>query len=271
VITRFAPSPTGPLHIGHAYSALLAYDAAMAANGTFLLRIEDTDSTRCRPEHEAQILDDLAWLGCTWPTPRRQSDHLDDYAAVLTKLAENNLIFPCSCNRRLVLESGAGHGVDGPIYPGTCSHRDMSSFVVGDAIRLNLDAARQHLPDSLDYLDNGTVTHFNTRDLSQSIGAPILQRKGTGDPAYHLACIHDDALQGITDVIRGADVAPLTTIHVVLQHLMGWPTPRYQHHRLITDTSGKRLAKIDKSKSLASYRADGATPTDIRRMVGLPT
>lgn len=270
MITRFAPSPTGPLHIGHAYSAILAFEAAQKAGGTFLLRIEDFDSTRCKPDFEAQIYDDLAWLGLSWPAPRRQSDHMFDYANVIAALADKNLVFPCSCNRRLILETGAGTGPDGPIYPGTCTNRPMDQAQSGDAIRLNLTKALDHLPSQLSYIDTDETVTLETHNLPQTIGAPILRRRDTGDPAYHLTCTHDDALQGVTHIIRGADVAALTPIHIVLQHLMGWPTPRYIHHDLITDESGKRLAKINKSKSIASYRAEGATQNDIRRMIGLP-
>lgn len=271
MITRFAPSPTGPLHIGHAYSALLAHDIAQGVGGTFLLRIEDTDSTRCRPEHIASICEDLAWLGLSWPTPRQQSAHKDDYDTVLKQLTALGLLFPCGCNRKAILETGAQPGPDGPIYPGTCAARPMSDAKAGDAIRLNLKKAQLHLPKTMSYISNDTEVVVETSELSKSIGAPILLRKDTNDPAYHLACTHDDALQGITHVIRGADCAPMTPIHVVIQRLMGWPTPIYHHHRLITDTNGKRLAKINKSKSIAAYRAEGASPDDIRRMVGLPT
>lgn len=271
MITRFAPSPTGPLHIGHAYSAFLAHDTARAQNGTFLLRIEDFDSTRSRPEHIARILDDLAWLGCTWDAPPRiQSEHLLDYADTIGTLAAKNLVFPCDCGRKRILDTGAKPGPDGQIYPYTCAARTMASAAPTDAIRLNLKAALSHLPAQLRYMDNDDEVTILMSEMPGIIGAPILRRKDSGDPAYHLTCTHDDALQDITHVIRGEDVAPLTPIHVILQQLMGWPTPIYRHHGLITDATGKRLAKIDKSKSIASYRAEGATPDDIRRMVGLP-
>ncbi len=269
MITRFAPSPTGPLHLGHAYSALTVWNAAQAAGGTFLLRIEDFDSTRARPEYEAQIYDDLSWLGLSWPTPRRQSDHISDYDMVLEALSDQGLVFPCSCNRRTVLAAGLGAGPDGPIYPGTCANRPMSDAEPGDALRLNLTKAQDCLPSEIFYVDTDQQKALQSADLNSTIGAPVLRRIATGDPAYHLTCSHDDALQGITDVIRGADVAPLTPIHIVLQNLMRWPSPRYHHHKLITDNHGKRLAKIDKSRSIASYRADGATPADVRTMVGL--
>lgn len=269
MITRFAPSPTGPLHLGHAYSALLNWDAAKASRGTFLLRIEDTDSTRVRPEYEAQIYQNLAWLGLSWPTPRRQSVHYDDYWHALKELAYRGLIFPCSCNRRAIADAGLGHGPDGPIYHGACAGRSMDDVQPTDAIRLNLQKAAAHLPDKLTYVDNGAQVSFDPKDMIATVGAPILRRISTGDPAYHLACTHDDALQRVTHVIRGEDVAPLTQIHVFLQSLMGWPSPNYHHHGLITDDAGKRLAKINKSRALATYRAEGATPADIRTMVGL--
>ncbi len=269
MITRFAPSPTGPLHLGHAYSALTVWQAAQDAGGTFLLRIEDFDSTRARPEHEAQIYEDLAWIGLSWPTPRRQSDHLADYDIALNMLADQGLIFPCSCNRRTVMAADLGLGPDGPIYPGTCAHRPMSDAKPTDALRLNLTKAEALLPTEITHVDTNQHKTIRVADLAQTVGAPVLRRIATGDPAYHLTCTHDDALQGITHVIRGEDVATLTPIHVVLQHLMGWPTPIYHHHPLITDDTGKRLAKIDKSRSIASYRAEGATPEDVKTLVGL--
>lgn len=269
MITRFAPSPTGPLHLGHAYSALLNWDSAQAAGGTLLLRIEDTDSTRVRPEFEAQIYEDLGWLGLTWPAPRRQSDHYSAYWTCIKTLADQSLTFPCSCNRRAITAAGLGQGPDGPIYHGACAKRPMDDAAPTDAIRLNLEKAAKLLPEMLTFVDNGKHVSFAPKDLIRSVGAPILRRLTTGDPAYHLACTHDDALQQITHIIRGSDVAPLTPIHVVLQHLMGWASPVYQHHDLITDDEGKRLAKINKSRALAIYRAEGATPADIRALVGL--
>lgn len=271
MITRFAPSPTGPLHIGHAYSAILAHDSARAHGGTFLLRIEDFDRIRCKAAYISQIYDDLTWLGITWDAPpRQQSDHIDDYERVIAAFNAKNLVFPCDCGRKQIVATGASAGPDGPIYPYTCATRSMTSATASDAIRLDLIKAQSHLPATLNYMSNDTQITINTSEIHKIIGAPILRRKDTGDMAYHLTCTHDDAAQGITHVIRGADVAPLTPIHIILQTLMGWPTPTYQHHKLITDDTGKRLAKVDKSKSIASYRAEGATPADIRRMVGLP-
>ena len=273
MITRFAPSPTGPLHLGHAFSALTVWRAAAEQDGTALLRIEDTDSTRVRPEHEASIYEDLGWLGLDWPRPvRRQSEHGADYAVALTQLADQGLIYPCSCTRRQVIDAGAKPGLDGMIYAGTCRGRRMENAQPGDALRLDLAKAAARLPDLLHFTETGPEStgprSFQPRDVVQTVGDPVLRRKDTGDPAYHLACVHDDALQGITHVVRGLDLAPLTPLQVVLQALLGLQTPIYHHHRLITDASGKRLAKIDRSKALGRYRDEGASPDDIKAMIG---
>ena len=273
MLTRFAPSPTGPLHLGHAYSALTVWQVAARLGGTALLRIEDTDSTRVRPEHEAAIYQDLAWLGLDWPTPvRRQSDHYEDYAVQLGLLADMGLVYPCSCTRRQIFDAGATPGSDGMVYPGTCKDRDIKNATPGDAIRLNIIKALGRINGDMAYTEMGPRLSAQVRvsatNLRENIGDPVLQRKETGDPAYHLACVYDDALQGITHVVRGMDLQPLTPLHVLLQRLLGLPTPIYHHHALITDDTGRRLAKIDKSKALSLYRADGATPTDIRQLVG---
>lgn len=268
MITRFAPSPTGPLHLGHAYSALLIHDRARAEDGQFLLRIEDTDSTRCRANWEQEIYDDLSWLGIAWDAPpRRQSDHYADYWAALDRLAP--CLYPCSCTRRQIAEAGGQPGADGLVYPGTCRDRPLSDAKPGDAIRL--DIARALATVSLPpFTEEGHAPQRPSPDfLRDQIGDPVLRRKDSGDPAYHLAVVVDDALQGITHVIRGADLINATPLHVLLQSLLGLPTPIYHHHRLIKDDSGKRLAKINASKAIATYRAEGANPADIRRMVGL--
>ena len=273
MITRFAPSPTGPLHLGHAYSALTVWQIAKNLGGTALLRIEDTDSTRVRPEHEASIYEDLSWLGLAWPEPvLRQSEHGADYERVLGQLAELGLLYPCSCTRRDIIDAGAVPGIEGMIYPGTCRHRSLPDAVAGDAIRLNLGKALAQISGQMTYTETGvnaakdvTVSHDH---LLQDIGDPVLRRKDTGDPAYHLACVHDDARQNISHVVRGTDLQALTPLHVLLQRVLGYPTPTYHHHALITDEDGKRLAKIDKSKALAKYRAEGATPQDIRHLIG---
>jgi glutamyl-Q tRNA(Asp) synthetase len=270
-VTRFAPSPTGPLHLGHAYSALLAHDMAVERNGTFLLRIEDIDQARCRSEWEAQIFDDLHWLRITWPEPvLRQSGRLNEYRAALAQLGAMGLTYACTCTRgdiRAAL-SAPQEGVigpDGPVYPGTCRGQQGNG-----AIRLNMAAAMARLGD-VEYLETGENagrTVISRSTLVDQVGDIVLARRDIGT-SYHLSVVVDDSAQGITHVVRGADLAGATPIHVVLQRLLGLRTPIYHHHRLIRDDAGKRLAKRDDARALANYRAEGATPGDIRRMVGL--
>ncbi|EBA10859.1 tRNA glutamyl-Q(34) synthetase GluQRS [Roseobacter sp. CCS2] len=273
MITRFAPSPTGPLHLGHAYAALTVWKVAQNLRGTALLRIEDTDSTRVRPAYEAGIYEDLKWLGLEWPTPaRRQSAHYGEYDAVLERLAADGLIYPCGCTRRNIVDAGARPGADGMVYPGTCRHRAMSDANAGDGIRLNIRKALDRVSGKLSYIEirsgQPQTIEINDKTLLDDIGDPILKRKDTGDPAYHLACVHDDAVQGITHVVRGADLRDLTPIHVLIQRLLGYATPIYDHHRLITDDSGKRLAKISKAKAISKFRAEGLSSADIKNMIG---
>ena len=275
MITRFAPSPTGPFHLGHAFSAFTVWQHALDMNGTTLLRIEDTDSTRARPIFEQGIYDDLKWLGLNWPRPvLRQSDNYDSYWRVLDDLNQRGLVYPCSCNRRAIQNADAMRGLDGFVYPGMCRHREMDDIQSGDAIRLNLERAFEVIGNELSYVETGLGRKvpqiFTAADIMRDLGDPVLRRKETSDPAYHLACVHDDAFQKVTHVIRGSDVKGLTPIHVVLQKLMGYPTPIYFHHDLIKDHDGKRLAKIDHSKALSKYRAEGVSPNDIKRLVGLP-
>lgn len=274
--TRFAPSPTGPLHLGHAYSAMLAHDMARAAGGEFLLRMEDTDLDRCRPEWEAQIVEDLRWLGLTWDGPiHRQSDKIAEYNTRLEPLADRGLLYPCACTRadiRAAL-SAPQEGVAFAVYPGTCRHRPMSDRRPGDALRLNLSAALDALPDAPTFTETGP-THAGTHSIDRAkalaqIGDVVLSRKGEDIVAYFLASAFDDADQGISHVIRGEDLFDFTPVQVILQRLLGLPTPIYHHHRLIRDDQGKRLAKRDDARAIAKYRAEGATPQDIRRMTGL--
>ena len=274
MLTRFAPSPTGPLHLGHAYSALTVWQVAAEAGGTALLRIEDFDSQRCTRAHEAAIYDDLHWLGLDWPQPvRRASEHLSDYEAALLRLANRGLLYPCSCSRREIAEADAAEGWDGLVYPGTCRHRPMNDARPGDALRLDLARALATIDRPLRFTETGPLfqgTHrVDADELLARSGDPVLRRKESGDPAYHLGSPHDDAVQGITHVVRGADLWRATFLHVVLQALMGWSTPVYHHHDLIRDEGGKRLAKIDASKALAAFRAEGASPAEVRAMVGL--
>ena len=276
--TRFAPSPTGPLHLGHAYSALLAHQMAAEAGGRFLLRIEDTDQSRARAQWEKQIYDDLAWLGLTWETPvRRQSDHLRSYSNALKIIEKKDLIYPCSC-RRADIEAAAGapqegvaqFGPDGRIYPGTCRHRAVHEGGAEDALRLNMKRAAETLTAPLLYhetgLDSGPQKVRPEALLSQ-VGDVVLQRRN-GQIAYHLAVVVDDAIQGVSDVVRGADLAEATQIHVLLQSLLGLPTPHYHHHKLIRDSTGKRLAKRDDATAISTLRSQGQSANDIRRSLG---
>ena len=277
-VTRFAPSPTGPLHLGHAYSAILAHDMARAEGGTFLLRMEDTDLERCRPEYDQLIQDDLAWLGLAWDGPiLRQSSCIARYNSRLEPLEAKGLLYPCSCTRSDIRAALAApqEGVAFNVYPGTCRGRSMATREPGDALRLDLAAALQMLAHrELTFTESGPAhPGRHSVDAGQAmnqIGDVVLCRKGEEIVAYFLASAFDDADQGITHVIRGEDLFDFTPVQVILQHLLGLQTPIYHHHRLIRDDQGKRLAKRDDARALSKYRAEGATPADIRRMVGLP-
>jgi len=277
MITRFAPSPTGPLHLGHAYSAILGHDMARAAGGRFLLRMEDTDLERSRPEYEAGIVGDLTWLGLTWDGPiLRQSEHLSSYTDRLMPLAARGLIYPCSCTRADIRASLAApqEGVVHNVYPGTCRGRAMSTRLPTDALRLDLQAALDSLSGNRLHFSEIGPTHAGRHMVDaatalRDIGDVVLSRKGEDIVAYFLTSAFDDADQGITHVIRGEDLFAFTPIQVILQHLLGLPTPIYHHHRLIRDDAGKRLAKRDDGRALGLYRAKGTTPARIRQMIGL--
>lgn len=273
-VTRFAPSPTGPLHLGHAYAAMVAAERAGA--GRFLLRIEDIDRSRCRPEWEAQIYDDLAWLGLRWESPvMRQSDRGPMYRAALDQLAAQGLIYPCRCSRadiRAALsapQEGAALGPDGVTYPGSCRGRAMTEAGPDDALRLNMGAALARL-GPLDFVENGPSRqgrHMLDRDWLRDVaGDVVLSRRDMGT-SYHLSVVLDDAAQGITEVTRGMDLFEATPIHVMLQALLQLPTPNYYHHELIRDENGKRLAKRDDARAIALYRAEGMTPQALRHRI----
>lgn len=285
MITRFAPSPTGPLHLGHAYSALLNFDMATAAGGTFLLRIDDLDRSRARPEWEAQLKDDLRWLGLDWPAPcRRESEHLDAYDAALDRLWESGLLYPCHCTRRDIREALSAPqegapltGPDGLIYPGTCRPATPPTGPRPEDTTLRLDMARAcaTLARPLHFVETGAgpdgqtgAIETSAHEMITTIGDVVLARRGMG-AAYHLAVVIDDAAQGVTDVVRGRDLFEATRIHALLQGLLDLTTPRYHHHRLIRDEGGKRLAKRDDARAIALYRSEGRTPQEIRSMVGL--
>ncbi|OJY27260.1 MAG: tRNA glutamyl-Q(34) synthetase GluQRS [Rhodobacterales bacterium 65-51] len=276
-VTRFAPSPTGPLHLGHAFAAIVAHDMARDNSGRFLLRIEDIDRARCRPEWEAQIYDDLRWLGLTWDQPvLRQSDRLPVYAAALDTLAARGLTYACTCTRgdiRAALsapqEGAPLIGPDGPVYPGTCRHAGHDRREA--AIRLDMARAMAAV-GPLAFTKTGPAHSGHHRiDAAQMIagvGDIVLARRDMGT-SYHLSVVLDDAAQGVTHVTRGEDLFEATAIHVLLQRLLDLPTPVYHHHRLIRDAAGKRLAKRDDARALSKYRAEGATPQDIRALIGL--
>ncbi|TCL09282.1 glutamyl-Q tRNA(Asp) synthetase [Shimia isoporae] len=275
--TRFAPSPTGPLHLGHAYSALLAHDMARAAGGRFLLRIDDLDQSRARPEWEQQIYDDLAWLGLSWDEkPRRQSDHFDDYETVLDTLRARALTFECQCTRRDIEAAASApqegaplFGPDGRIYPGTCRAKDLSADEA-TCTRLNMARAAKDLYAR--FIETGPAFagdhNLTQRDLTETIGDVVLSRRNMA-ASYHLSVVLDDAATGVTHVVRGEDLFEATRIHVLLQTLLGLPVPRYHHHSLIRDGAGKRLAKRDDARAIAKFRDEGASPAEIREMVGL--
>ena len=283
--TRFAPSPTGPLHLGHAYSALLASDMARAGEGRFLLRIEDIDSSRARPEWEDGIYDDLAWLGLTWETPvMRQSERIPAYRAALTRLWALGLLYPCTCSRRDIVAAAEApqegvppaFGPDGLIYPGTCRQIPNPTSPLPNAVlRLNMARALRKLPDPLNFTETGASPVGETGQiilshamLREDVGDVVLARAEMG-ASYHLSVTVDDAAQGVTRVTRGQDLFTATYIHVVLQKLLGLPTPTYHHHSLIRDETGKRLAKRDDARAIRLHRDEGKTPADIRAMVGL--
>ncbi|WP_092075743.1 tRNA glutamyl-Q(34) synthetase GluQRS [Poseidonocella sedimentorum] len=278
MITRFAPSPTGPLHLGHAYAALVAERLAAGHGGRFLVRIDDLDQSRSRPAWEAQIFDDLHWLGLDWPVPvRRQSDHPAEYASALGHLTEMGLTYPCRCTRRDIdaaasapQEGAPEFGPDGRIYPGTCRARPMAERGPTDAIRLDMARAAARLTGDpgFDEIGPGFAGRhrLSAEDLITSIGDIVLARRDMG-ASYHLGVVVDDAAQGVSHVTRGEDLFEATRIHVLLQHLLGLPTPVYHHHALIRDETGKRLAKRDDARAIATYRAEGLGPADLRAML----
>jgi glutamyl-Q tRNA(Asp) synthetase len=274
-VTRFAPSPTGLLHLGHARSALEGWRAAQESGGRFLLRIEDIDTGRCREEFVAAIFEDLSWLGLSWEEPvRRQSRHFDDYRAALDLLRALDLIYPCFCTRQDIQReidaaAAAPHGPDGPLYPGTCRHRSEADraerIASGQSYALRLDVAKAVArTGSLQWNDEvaGKVAAN-----PESLGDAVLARKDT-PTSYHLSVTVDDHLQGITLVTRGQDLFEATHIHRLLQALLGYATPRYRHHELLTDASGRRLAKRDKALTLRAMRESGLAPAEVRRRAG---
>ncbi|GAK34017.1 tRNA glutamyl-Q(34) synthetase GluQRS [Iodidimonas nitroreducens] len=277
LITRFAPSPTGHLHLGHAYSAILAHETARVAGGRFILRLEDIDQSRCLAPYSDAIIDDLRWLGLEWDGPvRRQSQHFGDYQSALDQLAEKGLLYPCFCTRKdiaaeIARAPTAPHGPEGALYPGLCkalSHAEAESRIASGeayALRLDSEAAIRASggPGALAFHDEEGCRHIAH---PEELGDVVLARKDV-PTSYHLAVTVDDAIQNISHVIRGEDLRHATHIHRLLQALLDLPTPIYQTHALLTDERGRRLAKRDKAQTLQSLRQEGWTPDDVRAAI----
>lgn len=278
IVTRFAPSPTGYLHLGHAFAAILAERAARAAGGRFLLRLEDIDQARCRPDYADAILEDLAWLGLTWHGPvRRQSEHFTDYAVALAALEARGLLYPCFCTRaeiaaEIAAIGGAPHESAGARYPGTCrslapaEREKRRESGAAFALRLDLEAALATIDRPLHFIEEGAGPGGETGDIAATpelFGDVVLARKDT-PASYHLCATFDDARDGVTLVTRGRDLFEATHLHVLLQRLFGWPTPRYRHHRIIVDEAGERLSKRHKALTLRALREAGESAASVR-------
>lgn len=276
-ILRFAPSPNGLLHLGHAYSALYTRQAASLLGGTALLRIEDIDAERSKPEFAAAIFRDLAWLGLDWPEPvMLQSRRMDIYAAAGNRLRDQRLLYPCFCSRSQIAAAATARDPDGaPLYPGTCRHLDRGEQIDrlerGDPVQFRLDTgAAIDRVGMLTFTTIGPLVTDRPRiryARPERWGDVVLQRKGT-PTSYHLSVVVDDAAQGVTHVTRGRDMEAATDIHVLLQMLLGLPSPIYHFHRLILDDDGNKLSKSKGSQSLADLRAQGWTPEDVKRALG---
>jgi glutamyl-Q tRNA(Asp) synthetase len=285
-VFRFAPSPNGFLHLGHALSALINFRRARAAGGRFLLRIEDIDQTRCRPDYEAAIYQDLAWLGLAWEEPvRRQSEHLADYADALARLTRAGLIYPSFESRAEIARLVAAREVAGPwprdpdgapLYPGTAKvlapDERARRLAAGEPYALRLDmAAAIARAGPLVWREEGAEPAGQSGMIAATPAAwgdIVLGRKEV-PTSYHLSVVVDDALQGVTHVVRGQDLFAATSVHRLLQRLLGLAEPAYRHHRLILDEDGRKLSKSTRATALRELRAQGATPGDISRMVGL--
>jgi glutamyl-Q tRNA(Asp) synthetase len=286
-VFRFAPSPNGLLHLGHAYSALMNVDLARQSGGRLLLRIEDIDATRCRPEFEAAIVEDLAWLGVQWEVPvRRQSEHFSLYREAVQRLADQGLVYPAFESRAGIMRLVAQQDTNGawpcdpdgaPVYPGSAKSLPAEErarlFESGTpyALRLDMSAACRRT-SALQWVEQGAGPGGETgtvRADPRAWGDVVLARKET-PTSYHLSVVIDDALQGVTDVVRGQDLFWSTSVHRLLQRLLDLPQPVYRHHRLVLDAAAHKLAKSTKATGLRELRAQGLTPPDIRRLVGLP-
>jgi glutamyl-Q tRNA(Asp) synthetase len=278
-VFRFAPSPNGYLHLGHAYSALLNFDLAKRCGGRFLLRIEDIDAARSRFEYEEAIYEDLAWLGIRWEEPvRRQSEHFDDYAAALAKLEALGLLYCCGCSRGDVARATSGRD-DWPrdpdgvsLYPGTCRDKPRAANIGEKTVavrRLNMGRAVALASGDLSWREHGLCEEaHDVRAAPMDWGDVVLARKDV-PTSYHISVVVDDTLQGVTDIVRGRDLFHATSVHRLLQRLLGLPEPVYHHHDLVRDESGQKLAKSCSSKTLRSMRSEGASAADVRRALGL--
>jgi glutamyl-Q tRNA(Asp) synthetase len=276
-VFRFAPSSNGYLHLGHAYSALLNFALAQAAEGRFLLRIEDIDIERCRFEFEQAIYEDLGWFGLSWETPvRRQSEHFQDYASALVKLSTQGLTYPCFCSRREIIDAVAGQAgwprdPDGsPLYPGICKHLSQEErqrrISAGEpaALRIDMEAALAKVGRDLDWREIGPDSQARDVAAEPSLwGDAMLSRKDI-PASYHIAVVVDDALQAVTDVVRGEDLFMATGLHRLLQTLLDLPAPSYRHHALLRDASGRKLSKSARAKSVRALREEGLSPAAVR-------
>ncbi len=276
-ILRFAPSPNGALHLGHAYSALMNERLTAETNGRLLLRIEDLDRTRCKPQHEAAIIDDLAWLGLRFDAPhRRQSEHGDDYASALARLETRGLIYPCFCSRSEAERTSEGRrDPDGaPLYGGTCrglaQDEARARFARGEkaAWRLNMRRAIDAAPAPLFWSEFGEGAIPTERSAEPAVWGDVMLRGRDLAASYHLAVVVDDARQGVSDVVRGRDLLAATSAHRLLQELLGLPAPRYRHHRLVLDANGAKLSKSRQSLSLGELREGGVSPGEVRAALG---
>ena len=286
-IFRFAPSPNGYLHLGHAYSALINHEMTQAIGGSLLLRIEDIDIARCRPEFEQAIYEDLRWLGLSWEEPvRRQSEHFDAYAEALARLDQQGLVYPCFCSRSEVVGVLNEHpdwprDPDGsPLYPGTCRNLSAAErrarLAAGQpaALRLDMGAAlakvNERLGQRIGWREYGSGMQGREVTAEPGFwGDAVLSRKDI-PASYHIAVVVDDALQGVTDVVRGEDLFMATSLHRLLQILLDLPAPCYHHHELLRDAAGRKLSKSLRAKSLRTLRHEGLTPDEVKAQLGLP-
>ncbi len=276
-VFRFAPTPNGALHLGHAYSALLNRRWAEETGGRLLLRIEDLDRRRCKPAYETAILDDLAWLDVRFDgLPRRQSEHDDDYAAALERLRSRGLVYPCFCSRAEVARAGAGRDPDGaPVYGGRCralsEMERRARLERGEKVAWRLDTgrARNCVPERVVWLEYGEGTTGREQVADPAVWGDVIVRGRDLAASYHLAVTIDDGLQGVTDVIRGRDLLAATSVHRLLQELLGLPCPRYRHHRLVLDAEGDKLSKRGGSPSLAALRAKGVSAEAVKTALSL--